>query len=405
MNKILRNILFLLVLLLYVTSISEARLTPLSFFQNNKLNQLLTSINPTESFTYDNDGNMTQGYTPEGYQFTATYDAENRLKTLEYTDSGNVVRKTEYFYSGDSLLSQVKKYENSILVNDTRFVKAGFLSIQERDGSNSLTREYTWGQNLGGGIGGLLNLKQNNADYSYLYDGKGNVMSLIDSSQNVVASYRYDVFGKPLKKTGTLDQPFRFSTKQYDEQTGLYDFGYRFNNPVIGRWMTRDPLGEAGGINFYGFVGNNPVNFIDPLGLDGIYVGYSGYPVNTGYGFTLPLGHGAVIAVDQKTGTTKYFEYGRYDSNFGQVKQRIVPDLVMKDGKPTADSSANLYKYISQHYGKNSPVDATYYTDADYQKIIDFALKHIRDKSRDPYSIWNNNCKTFGRDAINAGRN
>lgn len=152
-------------------------------------------------------------------------------------------------------------------------------------------------------------------------------------------------------------------------------------------------------------VGNNPVNFIDPLGLDGIYVGYSGYPVNTGYGFTLPLGHGAVIAVDQKTGTTKYFEYGRYDSNFGQVKQRIVPDLVMKDGKPTADSSANLYKYISQHYGKNSPVDATYYTDADYQKIIDFALKHIRDKSRDPYSIWNNNCKTFGRDAINAGRN
>jgi hypothetical protein len=79
---------------------------------------------------------MTQGYTPEGYVFTASYDAENRLKTLEYTDSGSVVHKTEYFYSGDSLLAQIKKYENGALVSDIRFLRAGFLPIQERDGNN-----------------------------------------------------------------------------------------------------------------------------------------------------------------------------------------------------------------------------------------------------------------------------
>jgi len=242
----------------------------LTTYNYNNVNQLLNSTNPNQSFDYDDDGNMTQGYTPEGYQFSATYDAENRLKTLQYTDSSNAVHKTEYYYSGDGFLAQIKKYNDSVLVSDTRYDRAVFLPVQERDGNNAVTREYTWGLNLGGGIGGLLNVKQAGSDYSYLYDGKGNVSALTDSSQNLVASYRYDVFGKLLKKIGSLDQPYRFSTKQYDEQTGLIDFGYRFNNPVIGRWMTRDPLGEAGGINLYGFVGNNPVNFYDPYGLSAI---------------------------------------------------------------------------------------------------------------------------------------
>lgn len=239
----------------------------LKTYNYNNVNQLLASTNPAEIFTYDDDGNMTQGYTSEGYVFTATYDAENRLKSIQYTDSGNVVHRTEYYYGGDSMLAQAKKYDNGVLVSDTMLVKAGFLPLQERDGNNAVTREYTWGLNLGGGVGGLLNLSQNGNNYSYLYDGKGNVTALLDSLQSVVASYRYDVFGKPLKKTGTLDQPYRFSTKQYDEQTGHYGFGYRFYSPSVGRWMTRDPLGEAGGANLYQMVGNNPINYIDPLGL------------------------------------------------------------------------------------------------------------------------------------------
>jgi len=72
------------------------------------------------------------------------------------------------------------------------------------------------------------------------------------------------------------------------------------------------------------------VNKIDPLGLDGIYISYRGYPVNTGYGFTMPLGHGAVIAVDPTTGSTRYFEYGRYGGDFGKVREQWVPDVVMQ---------------------------------------------------------------------------
>jgi hypothetical protein len=60
--------------------------------------------------------------------------------------------------------------------------------VQERDENNIVTREYTWGIDMGGGIGGLLNLKQVGTDYSYLYDGKGNVMAVLNSTQSIVAS-------------------------------------------------------------------------------------------------------------------------------------------------------------------------------------------------------------------------
>ena len=154
-------------------------------------------------------------------------------------------------------------------MSDIRIVRNGFPPIQDRDGTNTVVRQYTWGLDMGGGIGGLLDLKQSGQNYSYLYDGKGNVTAVIDGSENVVDEYAYGPFGEPWAKTATIDQPFRFSTKRYDEQTGLSYYGYRFYSHHIGTWVTRDPLGETGGINLYAFVDNNPVNWADPWGLRG----------------------------------------------------------------------------------------------------------------------------------------
>ncbi len=114
----------------------------------------------------------------------------------------------------------------------------------------------------------LVSLNHGGQDYSYLYDGKGNVTSLLDDTQSVVADYTYDTFGNLMSSTGGVDQPYRFSTKRYDESLGMSYYGYRFYSPALGRWINRDPLGEAGGINLYGFVQNNPVNRIDPWGLN-----------------------------------------------------------------------------------------------------------------------------------------
>jgi RHS repeat-associated protein len=247
---------------------------PITSFQNelvtynyNNVNQLLSSTNPSRAFIYDDDGNMTQGYTPEGYVFTAAYDGENRLSSVEYVDNKGVANRTEYLYSGDSFLAEVKTYQNGSLVKDVRFVRDGLLALQERDGNNGVLREYVWGLNMGGGIGGLLNLRQGGQEYSYLYDGKGNVTALLDNSQAVVAAYTYDTFGNLMSKTGALDQPFKFSTKRYNEKIGLSYYGYRLYSPIVSRWMNKDPLGEEGGINLYGFVKGNPVIWTDSMGL------------------------------------------------------------------------------------------------------------------------------------------
>ncbi len=235
-------------------------------YDHNNVNQLVKTIAPEKLFNHDDAGNMTQGYTPEGYMFTATYDAENRLKTIEYIDNTAINHKIEYIYAYNSFVAQIKKYENTTLVSDTSVIRDGLLALQERDAANTVNREYTWGINRGGGIGGLLNLKQNAQNYSYLYDGKGNITAVTDTAQALSAAYRYDAFGVLMTKAGTLDQPFTFSTKRYDSSTGLNYYGYRFYSPQIGKWMTRDPIGLAGGINLYGFVLNDPVNFIDPTG-------------------------------------------------------------------------------------------------------------------------------------------
>jgi len=104
------------------------------------------------------------------------------VTSAQYTDSSNIAHWTDYVYTGDDLFAIMRKTVGSSMT-EARFIRAGFLPIQERDGSNAVIREYTWGLNMGGGIGGLLGLRQNSSDFFYLYDGKGNVTSLIDSTQ------------------------------------------------------------------------------------------------------------------------------------------------------------------------------------------------------------------------------
>ena len=233
----------------------------------NAVNQLTGRTAPQQAFAYDADGNLTKGYTKDGLPFTAAYDAENRLTALTYTDSAGTTWTTHYAHSGDGLLAKITIVENGGVYGETRFVRDGGLELQQRAETNSVTREFAWGLHLGGGIGGLLNMRYRGQDYSYVYDAGGNVEIVLDRTQGVYAAYRYDPFGTLLAKRGAT-QPFGFSTKQTDRATGLVYFGYRFYAPHLGRWTSRDPLGEDGGLNLYAYVANNPVNWVDPWGLD-----------------------------------------------------------------------------------------------------------------------------------------
>jgi RHS repeat-associated protein len=107
---------------------------------------------------------------------------------------------------------------------------------------------------------------------SYLSSyGNGNVSEYIHASYGSnVAHYEYGPFGEQTVATGSLSTAFRhrFSTKPLDEETGYYYYGFRSYDPLTGRWMGRDPIGERGGVKLYGMVHNRPVCTVDRLGLD-----------------------------------------------------------------------------------------------------------------------------------------
>jgi RHS repeat-associated protein len=92
---------------------------------------------------------------------------------------------------------------------------------------------------------------------------------MLSSAQAMVAQYRYDAYGNLLSSAGSLAAAnvYRFSSKEFHSPSGLYYYGFRFYDPANQRWPNRDPLEEEGGINLYGYVGNNPISGIDPLGL------------------------------------------------------------------------------------------------------------------------------------------
>jgi RHS repeat-associated protein len=111
------------------------------------------------------------------------------------------------------------------------------------------------------------------ATYYPMYDGNGNITSYIDSNRNVVAAFNYDSFGGFIAAAvNPLSLPYAFSTKPLDSVTGLYYYAYRWYDPLTGRWPSRDPIGEEGGVNLYGFVGNDGTNEWDYLGLEATIV-------------------------------------------------------------------------------------------------------------------------------------
>ena len=104
-----------------------------------------------------------------------------------------------------------------------------------------------------------------------------------NASGTVAARYEYDAFGSITAHSGPMAGDFRhrFSTKYYDPETGLYYYGERYSNPLLGRFISSDPIGEDGGLNLYGFCGNDPINKIDVLGNRAVslYI-YHNFPDN-----------------------------------------------------------------------------------------------------------------------------
>ena len=259
-----------------------------------------------ESPTYDSDGNLTQ----DGL-WNYTWDAENRLISMESRSGvpAEAKRKLEFAYDWQSRRVSKKVSDWNVASNayvlstNLLFAYDGWNLVAVLTSDLSPLTSFTWGTDLSGtpqgagGVGGLLWLTDHafpTTRYFACYDGNGNVKALVNANDgSVSANYDYGPFGELLRSTGPKAKanPFRFSTKYQDNESDLVYYGYRSYNPSAGRWLSRDPIGERGGVNPYAFVGNRPASRWDRLGLLSLTYANGGfqYSASSDY-FYLALG-------------------------------------------------------------------------------------------------------------------
>ena len=257
-----------------VNGLAAALPTAPTNYQANALNQYTVANGITLPIApapapYDPDGNLRfdGGVNKDSENREYLWDAENRLIEVRVAGAAALVT-----YAYDHLSRLISR---TAAGSTTHYLYDGWNRIAEYSGQTA-EKTYLWGMDLSGsmqgagGVGGLLSVSQEGSVFYPTYDGNGNVSEYITSAGAVAAHFEYDPFGNTVASNDTSNRfPYRFSTKPQDSATGLLYFGYRWYDPVTGRWPSRDPIEERGGANLYGFAGNDGVSSSDMLGLSG----------------------------------------------------------------------------------------------------------------------------------------
>ena len=274
-----------------------------TLYTANNANQYTAITGVSQPISYDANGNLNLR---NGNSYT--WDSHNRLLSVIPQNPVAGSKSLHYTYDGfhRRVLRTIRVWQPSNQWTDldsTRFFYDGWNVIEEHTitaGTQTLARTFTWGSDLSGtlqgagGVGGLLLAEEvsggNTTARHYHYDGNGNVTEITDLAGAKVASYRYDAYGNTLAASGpySAQNRYRFSTKPLDgEVTGapLYYYGYRFYDPITGSWLSRDPIEEEGGVNLYGFVGNDGICAVDSLGLESTKITINGKKSKTGKGY------------------------------------------------------------------------------------------------------------------------
>ncbi|WP_372845273.1 RHS repeat-associated core domain-containing protein [Pontiella sp.] len=209
------------------------------------------------------------------------WDERYRLKSV---DGASCSVAYEY----DVLGRRTARFDNN---STNYYVYSGNQIVADLDGSGNLLRTYVWGP----GIDNLLAFTDHASGVTYyaIKDHQNSVLALVDENGTVVESYEYTAYGetKVFDSSGNelaasaLGNRYTFQGREIDWATGLYYFRARWYDPDNGRWLSKDPIGIAGGLNLYEAFGNNPVNSIDPDGLWNLW-NPATWGIGNGYGET-----------------------------------------------------------------------------------------------------------------------
>jgi RHS repeat-associated protein len=281
--------------------------TSYTYDPRGRLKTVTTNGALAARYTYDANSNRT-ARTANGVTIPATYDAQDRLLTqgsltFTYTPNGELLTKT------DSATGQTTTYTYDVFGNLTRvdlpngdrleYVIDGFNRRVGKKLNGALVRQYVYQSPLqmaaeldaNGDIAARYvygarhvpeYMEKDGATYRLITDHLGSVRLVVHAQTGAIAQrLDYDEFGRVLLDTHPGFQPFGFAGGLYEPATQLVRFGARDYDPETGRWTSKDPIGFAGGdTNLYGYVVNDPVNFIDPNGKFLV----SGF-IGAGFGF------------------------------------------------------------------------------------------------------------------------
>src|SRR5215472_917205 len=329
-----------------------------SSYSYNSSNELTSDS--AASFTYDNNGNTLSKTDSTGTR-NYTWDFENRLASVVLPGSGgNVTLKYDPF--GRRIQ---KSFTQNSTTTTTNYVYDGANVIEELDGSGNKLGRYA--QSVG--VDAQLAETRSTTTSFYEQDGLGSITSLSSPTSTLSNTYTYDAFGNLIGSTGSTINPFQYTGRDFDSETGLRYYRARYYDPQIGRFISEDPVGFDGGINFYSYVANSPIGFMDQGGLamtpaeckelldsilkrvqklelklkkyDPVADGKGGHPYSAGgqLKYTKPGSHYDLILALQ---ASLWFDIARYQrecTNSPKCPQRVFEIVGQKIPKPVIPTS------------------------------------------------------------------
>lgn len=197
--------------------------------------------------TYDANGNMLS----DGAR-TYTWDAKNRLSAI----SGGATASFQYDAYG-------RRLSKTVGGAATGYLYDGANPVQELTGTTPSANILT-----GLGIDEFYRRTDTSGARDMLADALGSIIALTDSLAQIKTQYSYEPYGATTATGEANTNPFQYTGRENDG-TGVYYYRARYYNPAMARFISSDPIGFAGGINTYVYVGNNPLRYIDPRGLLG----------------------------------------------------------------------------------------------------------------------------------------
>jgi RHS repeat-associated protein len=172
---------------------------------------------------------------------------------------------------------------------------------------------------LSGGIDEVFTRTDSSGTANFLTDGLGSTLTVTNSSGSSLVQYAYEPFGNTTITSGSSTNSYQYTGRENDG-TGLYFYRARYYSPALQRFVSEDPIGSHGGINFYAYAGNDPVSYVDPQGKDpiiGVAVGAIAGGIYGGMGAYLAGGNAKDIAIAAGIGAASGGLIGTLDPSLG----------------------------------------------------------------------------------------